>query len=62
MPTTQSFYRTVEATSVTPFSPRALDRGLAGTLVALSRLGHRADDAAHSGHRRSAPSAPTSTS
>jgi hypothetical protein len=38
----QSFYRTVEATSVTPFSPRALDRGLAGTLVALSRLGHPA--------------------
>jgi hypothetical protein len=36
----ESFYRTVEATSVTPFSPRALDRGLAGTLVALSRLGH----------------------
>ncbi|MBI1325734.1 helicase [bacterium] len=35
----RSFYRTVEATSVTPFSPRALDRGLAGTLVALSRLG-----------------------
>jgi hypothetical protein len=36
----QSFYRTVEATSVTPFSPRALDRGLAATLVALARLGH----------------------
>ena len=36
----ESFYRTVEATSVTPFSPRALDRGLAGTLVALARLGH----------------------
>ena len=36
----QSFYRSVEATSVTPFSPRALDRGLAGTLVALGRLGH----------------------
>ncbi len=35
----RSFYRTVEATSVTPFSPRALDRGLAGTLVALARLG-----------------------
>src|SRR5437660_8108416 len=35
----QSFYRSVEATSVTPFSPRALDRGLAGTLVALARLG-----------------------
>jgi hypothetical protein len=36
----QSFYRTVEASSVTPFSPRALDRGLAATLVALSRLGN----------------------
>ena len=36
----ESFYRAVEATSVTPFSPRALDRGLAGTLVALARLGH----------------------
>jgi hypothetical protein len=35
------FYRSVEATSVTPFSPRALDRGLAGTLVALARLGYR---------------------
>ena len=35
-----SFYRSVEATSVTPFSPRALDRGLAGTLVALVRQGH----------------------
>jgi len=36
----QSFYRAVGATSVTPFSPRALDRGLAGTLVALARQGH----------------------
>ncbi len=36
----QSFYRSVEATSVTPFSPRAMDRGLAGTLVALARQGH----------------------
>lgn len=33
----ETFYRSVEATSVTPFSPRALDRGLAGTLVALVR-------------------------
>lgn len=33
-----SFYRAVEATSVTPFSARALDRGLAGVTVALSRL------------------------
>ena len=36
----ESFYRSVEATSVTPFSPRALDRGLAGTLVALARQGY----------------------
>lgn len=36
----ESFYRSVEATSVTPFSPRALDRGLAGTLIALSRHAH----------------------
>jgi hypothetical protein len=35
----ESFYRGVEATSVTPFSPRALDRGLAGTLVAMARQG-----------------------
>jgi hypothetical protein len=33
----ESFYRAVEATSVTPFSPRALDRGLAGVVVALAR-------------------------
>jgi hypothetical protein len=35
----ESFYRHVEASSVTPFSGPALDRGLAGTLVALLRLG-----------------------
>ncbi len=38
----ESFYRSVEATSVTPFSPRALDRGLAGTLIALARHGFSA--------------------
>lgn len=37
----QTFYRSVEATSVTPFSPRALDKGLAATLVGLVRQGHR---------------------
>jgi hypothetical protein len=37
----ETFYRSVEATGVTPFSPRALDRGLAGTVVALARLGNR---------------------
>jgi hypothetical protein len=35
----ESFYRFVEATSVTPFSAPALDRGLAGLLVAMARLG-----------------------
>lgn len=34
----ESFYRHVEATSVTPFSGPALDRGLAGTLVAMTRF------------------------
>lgn len=37
----QTFYRSVEATSVTPFSPRALDKGLAATLVGLARQGDR---------------------
>jgi hypothetical protein len=35
----ETFYRSVEVTSVTPFSPRALDKGLAGTLVGLARHG-----------------------
>ena len=35
----ESFYRHVEATSVTPFSPRALDRGLPAVAVAMARLG-----------------------
>ncbi len=38
----ESFYRSVEATSVTPFSPRAIDRGIAAVTVALARLGHPA--------------------
>ena len=33
----ETFYRAVEATSVTPFSPPARDRGLAGVTVALAR-------------------------
>jgi hypothetical protein len=33
----ETFYRSVEAASVTPFSARALDRGFAGTLVGLAR-------------------------
>ena len=33
----QTFYRSVEVSSVTPFSARALDRGLAGALVGLVR-------------------------
>jgi hypothetical protein len=34
----ESFYRHVEATSVTPFSAPAIDRGLAALVVALARL------------------------
>ncbi len=33
----ETFYRAVEAGSVTPFSARALDRGFAGALVAFAR-------------------------
>ncbi|WP_345861106.1 DISARM system helicase DrmA [Shewanella algae] len=33
-----TFYKHVEAQSVTPFSPRALDRGLTGTIVSQVRL------------------------
>ncbi|MBS3910103.1 MAG: DISARM system helicase DrmA [Actinobacteria bacterium] len=33
-----TFYKHVEAQSVTPFAPRALDRGLTGTMVSLIRL------------------------
>ena len=34
-----TFYKHVEAQSVTPFAPRALDRGLTGTMVSVLRLG-----------------------
>lgn len=34
-----AFYRSVEAASVTPYSPRALDRALAAVSVGLGRLG-----------------------
>ena len=37
-----TFYKHVEAQSVTPFAPRAMDRGLTGTMVSLMRL---SDDA-----------------
>jgi hypothetical protein len=36
----ESFYKHVEAQSVTPFSSRALDRGLTGVVASLLRLGH----------------------
>jgi hypothetical protein len=38
----ETFYRSVEVGSVTPFSARALDRGFAGALVALARHGEPA--------------------
>lgn len=34
-----TFYQQVEATSVTPFAPRTIDRGLSALLVSLIRLG-----------------------
>lgn len=37
----QSIYRWVESTSVTPFAPQALDRGLAAVVVAMARHGER---------------------
>jgi hypothetical protein len=37
----QTLYRQVEAFSVTPFAPRALDRGLTGVIVSLLRLGEQ---------------------
>jgi hypothetical protein len=33
----ETFYRSVEATSVTPFAARAIDRGFAGVLVGMAR-------------------------
>ena len=33
----QTFYKHVEAQSVTPFSPRAMDRGLTGAMISLFR-------------------------
>jgi len=36
----ESFYRFVEAQSLTPFSGPAIERGLAGTLMAMARLGN----------------------
>ncbi|WP_170392054.1 DISARM system helicase DrmA [Ruegeria arenilitoris] len=46
-----SFYQYVEAQSVTPYSPRAMDRGLTGSMLSMLRQGHvdlRANDAAGS--------------
>lgn len=37
-----TFYKHVEAQSVTPFSPRAMDRGLTGALLSLMRLNNDA--------------------
>jgi hypothetical protein len=37
-----TFYKHVEAQSVTPFSPRAMDRGLTGAMLSVMRLSHEA--------------------
>jgi hypothetical protein len=53
----ESFYRFVEAQSVTPFASRALERGLTGALLSLARLKlmelTRPEDAAHISEVRS---------
>ena len=38
----ETFYRSVEVASVTPFAARALDRGFPGALVTLARHAHQA--------------------
>src|SRR5262249_53907777 len=39
-PSHATFYKPVEAQSATPFSPRAMDRGLTGTMLSVLRLEH----------------------
>ena len=51
-----TFYRAVEATSITPFSPRAMDRALASAVVSLARhwipgFGEAMGASAIQGHR-----------
>jgi len=41
VPYHRALYRQVEATGATPFAPRAVDRGLHGVVVALTRLLHQ---------------------
>ena len=48
----QAYYRFVEATSITPFSPPARERGLRGMLMAISRLVVGLDDPSQVCHRR----------
>ncbi len=50
----QTLYREVEATSVTPFAPRARDRALHAALVALARHLGVGDARRHRGHRAAA--------
>ena len=48
----QAYYRFVEATSITPFSPPARERGLRGLLMAISRLVVGLDDPSRISDRR----------
>ena len=49
----ETFYRSVEVSSVTPFSARALDRGFAGAMVGLARhVDAQADATARRGRDR----------
>ncbi len=56
----RTLYRQVEALSVTPFAPRALDRGLTGVLASLLRL-CGPDWNPNDGAQRVDPSAPRAT-
>ena len=48
----QAYYRFVEATSITPFSPPARERGLRGMLIAIARLVVGLDDPSRMSDRR----------
>jgi hypothetical protein len=51
-----TFYKHVEAQSVTPFAPRALDRGLTGVMVSMIRLDNERFNANLGAHQLSSPS------
>ena len=53
-----TFYKHVEAQSVTPFAARALDRGMTGTMVSLLRMGNAAFAPNEGAQAMTAPACP----